>query len=97
MALPHRRLQLIEPSASPEEAAAIVAALERFMRDTAATTPASQAVDEWLQAARLEAVELVWPRPVVVAPGPAAPSAWRWSGRWWGPLTEVSGRQRPWR
>ena len=43
------------PSASPAEAAAIVAALERFMRDTApplATQP--EAIDPWLRAAMLE-------------------------------------------
>ena len=46
------------PAASPEEAAAVVAALERFMRETApATAPAPPPVSGWLQAARLEAVE----------------------------------------
>ena len=52
------QLKLIAPSASPQEAAAIVAALERFMRETAARRrhrPA--AVDPWLRAALLEAVE----------------------------------------
>jgi hypothetical protein len=48
-------------------------------------------------AAIVAAVELVWPKPVVAAPASSEPSPWRWSGRWWGPLTEVSGRQRPWR
>jgi hypothetical protein len=50
-------LQLIAPSASPEEAAAIVAALERFMRATA--PPASEtadAPDGWHRAAILEGV-----------------------------------------
>jgi hypothetical protein len=49
------QLELIAPSASAAEAAAIVAALERFMRDTAPplVTPA-QAVDPWLRAAMLE-------------------------------------------
>ncbi len=57
--MPNRRpqLELIAPSASPAEAAAIVAALERFMRDTAppkaSTAPA---VDPWLSAAMLEGV-----------------------------------------
>lgn len=51
----HPRLELIAPSASPEEAAVIVAALERFMRDTApALAPPAQAVDPWLRAAMLE-------------------------------------------
>jgi hypothetical protein len=51
------KLELIAPSASPTEAAAIVAALERFMRDTAPrVAPASEAVDPWLRAAMLEGV-----------------------------------------
>ncbi len=51
------KLELIAPSASPAEAAAIVAALERFMRDTApSTAPAPQAIDPWVRAAMLEAV-----------------------------------------
>ena len=51
------RLQLIAPSASPEEAAAIVAALERFMRATAppASAPAG-APDPWRRAAILEGI-----------------------------------------
>jgi hypothetical protein len=50
-------LQLISPSASPEEAAAIVAALERFMRATATTAmPLVQASDQWRSAAMLEGV-----------------------------------------
>jgi hypothetical protein len=58
--MPNRRPQLrIEaPAASPEEAAAVVAALERFMRETAPTpAPAPPPVSGWVQAARLEAVE----------------------------------------
>ncbi len=51
------KLELIAPSASPAEAAAIVAALERFMRDTAPSTiPPPQAIDPWLRAAMLEGV-----------------------------------------
>jgi hypothetical protein len=50
-------LQLIPPSASPEEAAAIVAALERFISATAASTPPSQAGDPWRRAAMLEGVQ----------------------------------------
>jgi hypothetical protein len=45
------------PTASPEEAAAIVAALERFMRDTA--SPLAQQADPpdpWRRAALLEGV-----------------------------------------
>jgi hypothetical protein len=64
-----RQLKLISPSASPEEAAAIVAALEHFMRDTA---PARQAPsvgpDRWERAAMLEAVSR--------EPGAGAPDPW---------------------
>jgi hypothetical protein len=51
------KLELIAPSASPTEAAAIVAALERFMRDTAPrlAQPVQQ-TDPWLRAAMLEGV-----------------------------------------
>jgi hypothetical protein len=52
------RLKLIAPSTSPEEAAAIVAALERFMRATApATEPAAEPSDPWRRVAILEGVE----------------------------------------
>ena len=53
-----RRFQLIAPSASPEEAAAIVAALERFMRSTAPPpAPAVGGPDAWQRVAILEGVE----------------------------------------
>ena len=58
--VPNRRpqLRIVAPAASPEEAAAVVAALERFMRETAPTpAPAPPPVSGWLQAARREAVE----------------------------------------
>jgi hypothetical protein len=45
------------PSASPEEAAAIVAAVERFMRATARpAAPGTEGPDPWLWAAILEGV-----------------------------------------
>jgi hypothetical protein len=51
------KLELIAPSASPAEAAAIVAALERFMRDTAPPLAAPrESIDPWLRAAMLEGV-----------------------------------------
>lgn len=54
---PH--LELIAPSASPAEAAAIVAALERFMRDTAPPPAAAEPhEDGWTRAARREGVGL---------------------------------------
>jgi hypothetical protein len=53
----HGESQLIRPSASPEEAGAIVAALERFRRATTAPAPAGGAApDEWSLAAILEGV-----------------------------------------
>ena len=58
--MPNRRpqLRIVAPAASPEEAAAVVAALERFMRDTAPTpAPAPPRLSGWLEAARVEAVE----------------------------------------
>lgn len=50
-------MQLIAPSASPEEAAAIAAALESFMRATAPPSAAPvQDVDPWQRTAILEGV-----------------------------------------
>jgi hypothetical protein len=57
--MPNRRPQLrvVAPSASPEEAAAIAAALQRFLMDTApplaATAPPP---DPWMAAALAEGV-----------------------------------------
>ena len=67
--MPNRRpqLQLVSPVASPEEAAAEVAAVERFLRDTApppAPPPARQ--NPWVRAALLEGV----------GREPELPSAW---------------------
>ena len=58
--MPNRRpkLELIAPSASPEEAAAIVAALEQFMRDT--TPPPAPVEDKpnpWFMQGLLESVQ----------------------------------------
>jgi hypothetical protein len=50
------RLEIVAPSASPEEAAAVVAALEQFMRDTAPLrVPPALAHNPWTRAALLEA------------------------------------------
>ncbi|MEA2247346.1 MAG: hypothetical protein QOH46_1875 [Solirubrobacteraceae bacterium] len=59
-AVPNRRakLEIIAPAASPEEAAAVVAALERFLRDTAPPpAPVAPPPNPWVRAARLEAVD----------------------------------------
>jgi hypothetical protein len=54
---PRGRLELIASAASPEEAAAIVAALERFMRATApAPRRAADRGEAWRRTAMLEAV-----------------------------------------
>ena len=53
------KLTIVAPDASPEEAAAVVAAVEQFMRDTAPPpAPPAPARNRWLRAARLEAVGL---------------------------------------
>jgi len=52
------KLEIVAPSASPEEAAAIVAALERFMRETAPPpAPPDPKPNPWVREARLEAIE----------------------------------------
>jgi hypothetical protein len=58
--MPNRRpkLEIVAPSASAEEAAAVVAAVERFLRDTAPPpAPAEPPPNPWIRAARLEAVD----------------------------------------
>ena len=50
-------LKVITPDTTPEEAAAIVAAVEQFLRATARSAgPAAQAPDGWLRAAMLDGV-----------------------------------------
>jgi hypothetical protein len=52
------RLELHGSSASPEEAAAVIAAIEQFLRDTApAPAPVAAPPSPWITTARLEAVE----------------------------------------
>jgi hypothetical protein len=58
--MPNRRpkLELVAPGASPAEAAAIVAALERFMRETAPTpAPVQERPNPWFHRGLLEAVD----------------------------------------
>ena len=51
------RLTLEGSAASPEEAAAVIAAVEQFLRDTQPPpAPPQPQPNEWLRAARLEAV-----------------------------------------
>ena len=67
------QLQIVAPSASPEEAAAVVAALERFMRDTAPPpVPPGPPRSQWQRAALLEGVG----RDVEEPPAWGDPVAW---------------------
>ncbi|MDQ6836003.1 MAG: hypothetical protein M3016_07425 [Actinomycetota bacterium] len=51
------KLELVAPQASPEEAAAVVAALERFMRDTAPAPAADPPPRErWQEASLREGI-----------------------------------------
>lgn len=55
--MPNRRPQLMihAPAASPEEAAAVAAAIERFLRDLApAPAPTGAPRNPWLRAALME-------------------------------------------
>jgi len=57
--VPNRRpqLQLVTEAASPEEAAAVIAAVEQFLRDHTPPAAAPEPASGWVRAARLEAVE----------------------------------------
>jgi hypothetical protein len=51
------RLELRGSGASPEEAAAVIAAVERFLRDTAPPpAPPASTPNPWIRAALLEGV-----------------------------------------
>jgi hypothetical protein len=70
---PRPRLEIRQATASPEEAAAIAAAIEQFLRDTtppAATTSRPQS--PWLRAGLFEGV----------GRDPAEPSPWGDRHRW---------------
>jgi hypothetical protein len=56
---PRPRIEVRQSAAGPEEAAAITAAIEQFLRDTAAApAAASEGLDPWLRAALFEGVGL---------------------------------------
>jgi hypothetical protein len=64
--MPNRRpkLEILAPAASPEEAAAVVAAVERFLRETAPPpAPTAPSGNRWQRTALLEGVdrEAAWP------------------------------------
>jgi hypothetical protein len=62
------KLTIVAPNASPEEAAAVVAALERFMRETAPTRVAPPPQQNpWQRAALYEGI----------AREPQAPAPWQ--------------------
>jgi hypothetical protein len=64
---PRPRIEVQQSSASPEEAAAIAAAIEQFLRDTAPPPAAPEAsLNPWLRTALFEGVGL----------DPAGPSPW---------------------
>ena len=61
------KLTIVAPNASPEEAAAVVAAVERFMRETAPPpVPPAPRRNPWQQAGLAEGV----------ARAPALPAPW---------------------
>jgi hypothetical protein len=66
------RIELGRAAASPEEAAAIAAAIEQFMRDTAPPPAAGPAVSPWLRAGLFEGTRR----------DPAGPSPWGDAERW---------------
>jgi hypothetical protein len=71
------RIEVRQSSASPEEAAAIAAAIEQFLRDTAPPpAPTGVSASPWLRTALFEGVGL----------DPAGPSPWG-DGQPWGRAT----------
>jgi hypothetical protein len=54
---PRPRIEIGHATASPEEAAAIAAALERFLIETAPASQAQDASDPWQRAALVEGTE----------------------------------------
>ena len=60
---PRPSLELVAPGAGPEEAAAIAAALEQFLRDMAPPPRTPPAPAPWAKASLLEGVGLEAPDP----------------------------------
>ena len=70
---PRPRIEVRQSAASPEEAAAIAAAIEQFLRDTApAPAAATETIDPWLRAGLFEGV----------GRDPDSPSPWGDPHRW---------------
>jgi hypothetical protein len=64
---PRPRIEIRQAAASPQEAAAIAAAIEQFLRDTApAPQPPERAISRWLRAGLFENAGL----------DPEGPSPW---------------------
>jgi hypothetical protein len=56
---PRPRIEMTHAAASPAEAAAIAAAIEQFLRDTApAPQPETEEISPWLKAGLMEGVGL---------------------------------------
>jgi hypothetical protein len=56
---PRPRIEVTHSSATPEEAAAIAAAIEQFLRDTApAPRPKGEEISPWLKAGLMEGIGL---------------------------------------
>jgi hypothetical protein len=68
---PRPRIEMAQSSATPEEAAAIAAALERFLAETAQAPVPTETVSRWGRAALLEGVERA-PRADVWGSAPSA-------------------------
>jgi hypothetical protein len=66
------RIEVSRGAATPEETAAIAAAIEQFLRDTAPPPVAASGVSPWLRAGLFEAT----------GRGAADPSPWGDSERW---------------
>jgi hypothetical protein len=67
---PRPAIELVAPGATPEETAAIAAAVERFLHDTAPSLVVSKpAMSPWERASLSEGVGLCAPAPWGDAPG----------------------------